>query len=532
LVRPKANVFPPVTLAGPVLRQPHPSSLSVLPRVAAEPHENLPGLCVAVGWGAPPRPPANSHFRYFFRTPVPLVAAVLLFVSLVGCAHAPINAPLARYQPNAGYRFDQLAPGDNTDSLFVVLTFSGGGTRAAALSYGVLKALRETPIVWQGKTKRLLDEADLISTVSGGSFTGAYYALFGDRTFDGFESRFLKRDIEGELTSELWNPVTLIRLASPSFDRIDLAAELYDRTIFEGKTYEALVSRPRRPFLVINATNMYLGERFEFIQDRFDQLGSDLSSYPVARAVAASSAFPILLSPITLENYPSPPGYEQPEWVQNALGDYNLNRRRYLQAKEWLLYTDKADHPYIHLLDGGLADNIGLRYVTDSIRDADRPGGIRQLINQGKIDKMVVIIVNARTEPPERIDKKPRAPNVAEVAMKTATVAMDNYSFETIELIKDIADAREQAVRSVQDCRQVLAERCPAAARPPALKAMKFYIIEVNFENIADPKEREEFLSLPTSFRLEPAVVDRLIQKGGDLLRRSPEFNELLKDLH
>jgi len=484
------------------------------------------------GWGCRRTGPAKCPLRFFVYINVPIVAAVLVCLSLVGCAHAPINAPLAQYQPNAGYRFVNLTPGDNTDSLFVVLAFSGGGTRAASLSYGVLKALSETPIVWQGKTKRLLDEVDLISTISGGSFTGAYYALFGDRTFDEFESRFLKRDIEGELTSELWNPVTLFRLASPSFDRIDLAAELYDRTIFEGKTYEALVSRHRRPFLVINATNMSLGERFEFIQDRFDQLGSDLSSYPVARAVAASSAFPILLSPITLENYPSPPGFGQPDWVPNALGDYNLNRRRYLQAKEWLVYYDKADHPFVHLLDGGLADNIGLRYVTDSIRDTDRPGGIRQLINQGKIDKMVVIIVNARTEPPESIDKREHAPSVARVAMKTATVAMDNYSFETIELIKDMADARDRALRSVLDCRQLLAERCPAAAPPPALKAMKFYIIEVNFENIADPKEREEFLSLPTSFKLEPAVVDRLIQKGGDLLRRSPEFNELLKDLH
>ena len=465
------------------------------------------------------------------RPSVPSGAAILFGLFVLGCAHAPVNAPLDRYRPDAGYRFAGLEPGDNTDSLFVVLTFSGGGTRAASLSYGVLKALSETPVLWQGKTKRLLDEVDLISTVSGGSFTGAYYALFGDRIFSEFESRFLNRDIEGELTRALWNPATLIRLASPSFDRIDLAAELYGRTIFEDRTFAALASRPRRPFIVINAKNMSLGERFEFTQDRFDLLGSDLSSYPVARAVAASSAFPILLSPITLENYPSPPGYERPEWVQHARGDYNLNRRRYLEAKEWEAYNDKADHPYVHLLDGGLADNIGLRYVTDSVRDADRPGGIRQLINQGKIDKMAVIIVNARTEPSERIDRKPRAPNAAEVAMKTATVAMDNYSFETIELVKDIADAREQALRSVRDCRALLAQRCPAAAPPPALKGMTFYIIEVNFENIADPGEREEFLSLPTSFKLDPSVVDRLVQKGGELLRQSPEFKALLKDL-
>lgn len=372
----------------------------------------------------------------------------------------------------------------------------------------------------------------MISTISGGSFTGAYYALFGNRIFNEFEQRFLKQDIEGELKGQLWNPLTLIRLASPYFDRIDLASELYDRTIFEGKTYGALMARHRRPFLIINATNLSLGERFEFIQAQFDLLGSDLSSYPVARSVAASSAFPILLSPIALNNYADPPGYKPPAWIENALQDYSLNRRRYMQAKHWSIYSDKANHPYVHLLDGGLAHNIGLRHVIDSIRDAGSPGGIRQLINQQKIEKLVVIVVNAKTEPPENMDKRKRAPSVAKVAMKTATIAMENYSFETIELIKDLADAREQAQRAIQDCQQLLAEYCPAGPELPALKEIGFYIIEVNFESIPDPKEREEFLSLPTSFKLEPAIVDKLILKGGELLRQSQEFKRLIQELH
>jgi predicted acylesterase/phospholipase RssA len=471
---------------------------------------------------------SNEHGLVKSVHRVGLVAALLL----VGCAHAPMNAPAARYQPAAGYRFATLdTGGNNNDALFVALAFSGGGTRAAALSYGVLKALAETSITWQGTSKRLLDEVDLISTISGGSFTGAYYALFGSGMFTDFESRFLKRDIQGELGRQLWNPVNWIRLASPSFGRIDLAAELYDRTVFDGKRFDTLTAARHRPFLVINATNMSLGRRFGFIQEQFDLLGSDLASYPVARAVAASSAFPILLSPITVRNYPDPPGYERPPWVETALGDYDLNRRRYLRAQEWELYADKADHPYAHLIDGGLADNIGLRYVIDSAQDVERPGGIRQLMNQRKIERLVVIIVNARTEPPEPIDRTRRAPGVLTVAMKAATVAMDNYSFETIELIKALAEAREQAQRAVEDCRRLLADRCPSAAKPPQFNEIVFSIIEINFESITDPKERAEFLSLPTSFALPPATVDRLIAKGGELLRQSEEFRELLRDL-
>jgi predicted acylesterase/phospholipase RssA len=49
---------------------------------------------------------------------------------------------LARFDPLRGYRFTQTSrAADNTSSLFVVLTFSGGGSRAAALSYGVLEEL-------------------------------------------------------------------------------------------------------------------------------------------------------------------------------------------------------------------------------------------------------------------------------------------------------------------------------------------------------------------------------------------------------
>jgi hypothetical protein len=238
-----------------------------------------------------------------------------------------------------------------------------------------------------------------------------------------------------------------------------------------------------------------------------------------------------LLSPVTVSNYPSPPGYERPPWVDTALEDYETNRRRYLRAQEWLLYADKAGHPYAHLIDGGLADNIGLRYVIDSAQDAARPGGIRQLMNQRKIQRLVVIIVNARTEPPETIDATRRAPGALEVAMKTATVAMDNYSFETIELMKDLAEARQQARRAVEDCRRLLADRCPSAAQPPTLNEIKFSIIEINFESITDPKERAEFLSLPTSFVLPPATVDRLIAKGGELLRQSEAFRELVGEL-
>lgn len=453
---------------------------------------------------------------------------VLILGILQGCAHYLTNASLDRYDPEGGYRFEALEPGPgNTDTVFLCLTFSGGGTRAAAVAYGVLQELRDTTITAHGAPRRLLQEVDCVSSVSGGSFTAAYYALFHDRIFAEFEPRFLRRDIQGELFGRVLNPLNWFRLASPTFNRIDLAAELYDATVFEGKRYRDLLGGTR-PFIIVNATNVALGSRFEFTQEQFDFLGSDLGPYPLARAVAASSAFPILLSPLSLQNHPSPPGYEVPASVRNAMQDAETNPRRYLWAKQRLAYEDKARRPYLHLLDGGLADNIGLRAVAD----AYTRGFIRRRINNAAIDTLAVLVVNARTNPPEKVDEREAPPHLATVAVKTATVSMENFSFETIEFMRGLAGDRAQAQRDVAACQRLLDARCPGGPRLAAFpRDIRLHVIEVNFENLEDPKEREFFLGLPTSFSLSDHQVDCLIAAGRRLLRASSEYRALLAEL-
>ncbi len=88
-----------------------------------------------------------------------------------------------------------------------MLAFSGGGTRAAALAYGILEELRDTTVVIDGQPRRLLDEVDTISSVSGGSFTSAYYGLYGERTFEDFKDEFLTQNIEHKLVRGLLNPL-------------------------------------------------------------------------------------------------------------------------------------------------------------------------------------------------------------------------------------------------------------------------------------------------------------------------------------
>ncbi len=458
-------------------------------------------------------------------------ALILLIIVCIGCAHYPENAKLDRVEKDKGYRFQNIQSPDNSDSLLIILAFSGGGTRAAALSYGVLEKLKNTEILWEGRKKRLLDEVDVISSVSGGSFTSAYYALYGGRMFEDFESRFLKKDIQGALAKELFYPVNWFRLASPKFDRIDMAAEYYDRNIFDGRTFKDL--QKRKPFILINATDMTLGARFEFTQDQFDLLCSDLAEFPIARAVAASSAFPVLLNPITLRNYAGGCNFSEPGWVKNALNDRNLAAARFARANQVRSYLDRDKRPFIHLMDGGIADNIGLREPMYSMSSTDSPWSVLRMVNLKKVKTIVVIAVNARTEPDITIDQSEKSPGLKDTLMTVANAPMDNYSFETIELLKKTVDQWRKDVEARKDCEEVMKKACPDAALPGGpLYEVDFYPIVIGFDAIKDDGERAFFKNLPTTFVLPPETVDRLRNVAGTLLEESSGFQELRAKLH
>jgi NTE family protein len=456
-----------------------------------------------------------------------LAAFLAILAVFTACAHYPLNAPLQAYAPAGGYRFDNLETGaGNTDTTLLCLTFSGGGTRAAAFAYGALQELRDTLITVAGEQRPILDEVDCISSVSGGSFTAAYYALFRERLFRDFEARFLRRNVQGELIALGVDPANLVRLLSPNFSRIDLAAELYDSTVFDGKRYADLLGKPR-PFLILNGTNVALGSRFEFTQEQFDFLGSDLGQYPIARAVAASSAFPVLLNPLSLKNLPEPPNFTVPLKVRNALKDNVTNPREYLWAKHLVTYRDKSGHPYLHLIDGGLSDNIGLRAVTDAYLH----GFIGRRINDGAVQNLIVVAVNAKTDPPEATDRLESPPGVSSVIMKAMNVSMQNYSFETVDFMRNLVENRSQAQRDIAACQQILDARCPGTHLDHFPATLRLHVIEINFDQFADPAQRDFFLGLPTTFALSNGEIDCLIAAGRKLLRDSDEYRQMLQEL-
>ena len=453
------------------------------------------------------------------------VAFILWAAVAASCAHYPVNEPLKQVEPQSGYRGKFMGAPGNSENLALYLTFSGGGTRAAALSYGVLEELKKTEVVVDGKRRRLLDEVDAISSVSGGSFTSGYYGLFGDRIFEDFESKFLKKNIQGGLSARMFfNPINWFKLSSDTFDRSDLAAEYYDKHVFEGGTFGDIAAR-KGPMIMMNATDMTHGLRIAFNQDAFDVICSDLSRFPVARAAAASSAVPMLLSPISVRNYAGTCGFKIPVGFEEALRGRATSERQLFLANNIAPFLDSQKKPYIHFVDGGVADNLGLRAVLDRVVGR---GSIWETIKETPIKnvhKVVFIVVNAETQPDTKWDRSEGIPGVGAMMSSFSSIGIERYNEETIALLKE-------SVKPWAD--EIKAQRCKGGTLSTASGScgdIVFYVVEVKFDALKDDAERMYFKRLPTSFKLAPEQVDKLREVAHRLLVNSDEFQRLLRDL-
>src|SRR6516164_2506738 len=134
----------------------------------------------------------NLRFRVF---------TLLLSMSAIavgGCAsvyNLPANRPLL--SPVPVQDVGRMDPSFDDDVL-LMLSFSGGGTRAAAFSFGVLQELDHARS-GSKSAKSLLDRVDYVSGVSGGSITAAYFGLKQRAALADFRERFLLRNAEENL---------------------------------------------------------------------------------------------------------------------------------------------------------------------------------------------------------------------------------------------------------------------------------------------------------------------------------------------
>jgi predicted acylesterase/phospholipase RssA len=216
------------------------------------------------------------------------------------------------------------------DGRFVGLAISGGGSRAANFGAAVMLELQE---------RRLLQQVDVISGVSGGTLPATYYGL-GEKAGP-FTPEAVRRTLGFDFQSNwLWRwllPQNIFRFWLTDFTRSDIMVQVFNKHLYHQATFADLRSHPK---ILLNATLRNDHSRFTFTDERFADLRSDLSRYRIANAVNASSAFPGAFDDVTLENY-----REQDITALTELGF--------------------APVKYLHLYDGGPIDNLGIQAMLE-----------------------------------------------------------------------------------------------------------------------------------------------------------------------
>jgi len=440
------------------------------------------------------------------------VLLVLLCIFNTGCARYP-ETPQIEQVSTEGYRLANMTRPDQSDDMLVVLAISGGGMRAAALGYGVLEELRRTQVIVEGKKRRLLDEVDVISAVSGGSLPATYYGLRGEKTFDEFEERVLSRNLERELVLRIITPTNWFRMPSGTFGKSDLFAELYDETVFDHATFGDL-QQANGPFVIINGTDVTTGARFSYTQEYFDAICGDLSGVTLGRAIATTTSLPPLLTPITLDNRGGTCGRKTPNWMIDAeatISESETPGRALLRARALQSYED-PNRPYVHIFDGGLSENLGLSEILRAFELLKVEPDITVLPALRKARKVVVISVNALRFPEVDWDLSPEPPDTAILRDQMWSIPVDRISLDAIEQVQEMLVAWQ-------------------ADTPNGGPSRQGYLAQVTFDSLQDPAERHYFKHVDTSLTLPAEQVERLREVAGRLLRESPAFKRLLSDL-
>jgi NTE family protein len=337
--------------------------------------------------------------------------------------------------------------------------------------------------------------------------------------------------VQGEIIARTLNPAHWGKLWSTGWGRSELAAQLYDEILFNGATFGDL-DRGHGPMIVASATDISTGSRFVFTQRIFDVICSDLNAVPLSRAAAASSAVPVVLSAVTISNYGGTCNTITPAWAKPFINSANPPRPaaraiRSLNAEE--AYGDSVHRPYLHLVDGGVSDNVGMRAVLDALEilESLHDAGVPTPIDSAR--RIIVFIVNSLSSPPTNWDESESPPGAVDILLKAAGTPIDQYSYEAVELLKDTA-ARWENLRLIRDSAAMAANKNPAVAKALRVPKAEIYAIDVSFPALKDKAELDYLNRQPTSFVLPAEAVDRLRAAAGNIILASPEFQRLLKD--
>jgi NTE family protein len=452
------------------------------------------------------------------RLPAWPIARRLMFwltsvlLSAAGCSvSVPMNEPLHSAAGNAEYRLLDVNRSGGAESALVLVALSGGGKRSAAFAFGVLRGMTDIPVRPNGANSTLLDEIDMLAGVSGGSFPAAHFALYGRKSFDTFPEEFLYADIEAYIWGTFLLPWNWDWIFNPLVGTNDRMTRVYDKLMFYGATFADLY-RHGRPQVSINATDIGFGTPFGFLPQTFDVICSDLASLPVARAVAASNGFPVLFGPITLRNYrgpdcPLPSPLPSRAW-ESAQGD--LRRRALIE--DLYRYADTRQTPWIHLMDGGISDNLALRVLLNDMLLLD--------INTDRfaagllaVRRILIISVDGQSAPNPNWSRQRMVSGLGQIISAVTSAQIGAYNIETLIAVESAVEDLVGKLRTLR-CHQgpvIQGYACDDVAGK---------IIRISLSDYPDPELRARLVAIRTGLTLPREQVDALVAAGETMIAR------------
>ncbi len=466
--------------------------------------------------------------------PAILRSVLLAFlVTAAGCASLRVAdtrpLPPAKLEPpgadaisHGGYRLSALAAPKAAPDLLVLVAISGGGKRSASFGYGAIKGMRDVMVPTAAGPVPLLQLVSAISGVSGGSFPAAYYGLYRDAAFGKFETDFLYDDTNSYIYGIYLLPWNWTWLVDPSVGTNDFMDRIYDRTMFHGATFADLQARGR-PIIAVGATDLAYGTPFLFTQEVFDEICSNLEAFPISRAVAASNGFPGLFSPVTITNHVRDCGGREPGWLRRVSPADARDPLSRVGAEahtaEQYLVPGRTD--YVHLVDGGVSDNLALR----------ASGGMMQamtahdLAGRGldKLRRLLVISVDGEGAQDTAIARQRYVGGVISLFGLVSGSQIDRYNFETLIAVGQQLQEFANTVRTA---------RCSKGAviDGAACDDVKAELVHISLRDLPATPETAKLQAIPTGLTIPRADVDLLVAAGEAAVTGSVPLRRFLAD--
>ncbi len=461
--------------------------------------------------------------KLLVRTFTPLAFGLIFVGCAVTIENRAVNQPLERI---TGSPPDIRAnsPRDIVSQDLVAFSFSGGGMRAAAFSFGALKAMEQL----ESRHPSIVDDVTFITSVSGGSLTAAYYGLHGKESFSQFREKVLLRNAEVNMRFSALAPTNIIRLIRGGLNDSTNLAHWLDDNVFKGATFADIYKR-KKPDIWINATDVYNRTPFLFIPPVFNALCSDLSKFSLAEAVHASMAVPVVFAPVLLKTFPNNCTHGLSGWVDTALVNPETSNTVKAMARALKNYRDPTVMNYVKLVDGGVTDNFGLSSILIG-RSASSTGygplTKRDVIH---IKRLLFLVVDAGRGPSGDWALAAAGPSGFDLAMAATDTAIDaaarasydGFRQMMIQWQKNIVDFR---------CSLSVEELSQNDIDPKNwdCKDVKFFTGSVSFSDL-EPKRAVVLDAIPTRLTLPESEIDAAIQAGIDATLKNAALKSYLE---